>query len=165
MRRPSWGFLITMAVFVLCLATLMGHSQDKKVDNKNTEKQAQTTPKGVDPGTTMHASDAAKPGKEATQESQLKILKAKVALTDAQKELAAMESQYQQLQNSIKDLQANAKPVQQKITLQQSILQSEEDAGARALGLDPAKYTFDEEKLVYNPKPEPAPATPSPAKK
>ncbi len=115
-----------------------------------------------------HAADAKdkKPVAPQLPETvQVKLLKAKLALKDAQGEMVTLESRWQAIQGQAKDLQAQAPTIQQKVTAAQTALNKEVEDAAKAIGLDPAKYDFDQNALVFNPKPEPAPATPSPAKK
>lgn len=103
--------------------------------------------------------------KEALTDSQVKIMRARVNLSDSRAQMAMLESKFQSYQAQVKDLQTQAGPLQQKIALQEGILKSEIDAAAKAVGLDPEKYEFDQEKLVFSPKVEPAKPTPSPEKK
>lgn len=107
--------------------------------------------------------------KEAPQEVQMKILKAKIALKDAKSELDGLQIQWasnkQQYDNAQQAIQQKFAPAQQTLELKQSILDSEEEAACKALGLEKGKYKFDEDKMTCSPLAEPAPATPSPAKK
>lgn len=112
------------------------------------------------------AEDKKPAGKEVSdKDAQVKILKAKVELGKSEKQMSDLQSQFSHIQSQAQQIQAQAQPLQEKITLQQGILKSEEDAACKALGLDSDKYAFDDDKMTCSPKPEPVPATPSPAKK
>ncbi len=108
--------------------------------------------------------------KEAEQAAQMKILKAKVALKTAQSDLDQLQIQYSQNKQRYDEAQAQiqqkAPAAQQTVQLKQQILKSEEDAACKAaIGAEADKYTYDEDKGTCSPKAEPAPPTPSPAKK
>lgn len=113
---------------------------------------------------TVMAADAPKPT-AVDDANQVKVLKAKLALSDAQNEFVALQVQYQDLDKRMADLRAQAGPVQKKIADADKALKDLTDSVAKGLGLDPAKFDFDTAKMVFVPKTEPAPATPSPAKK
>ncbi len=112
-------------------------------------------------GMSARAADAPK----VNDADQVKVLKAKLALSDAQNEFAALQIQYQDLDKKMADLRAQAQPAQQKISAAQKGLDEAKLAVLKALGLDPAKYELNADTMVASPKPEPAPASTSPAKK
>jgi peptidoglycan hydrolase CwlO-like protein len=100
-----------------------------------------------------------------SESAQNKVLKAQLALKDAQAEMASLETRWQTIQNQAKDLQSQAPAITQKINAAQEALQKEINAAAKDIGLDLAKYDFDKDRLVFSPKAEPAKPGPSPEKK
>lgn len=113
----------------------------------------------------MITARAADPPHASTDAQVVRILKAKLAVKDAEAELAGLASQWTTLQNQLKDIQVKAGPAQQRVTESQKALTDAINVTAKELGLDPAKYDFDQEKMTFSPKAEPAGPTPSPAKK
>ncbi len=137
--------LIALILFCFVIAAPAADSQDKK-------------PEPAKPA-------AAAPAPALSEALQVKLLKAKLAVKDAQADMASLESKWQQIQSQAKDLQAQAPQLSQKMTAAQAALNKEVEDAAKAIGIDPAKYDFDQNAMVFNPKATPAPATPSPEKK
>lgn len=68
----------------------------------------------------------------------------------------------------IKQIEQSYPPLKQKSLEDRAALTSVEDKAIKDAGLDPAKYHFDEDKLVFvenPPAPKPAPAASAPSKK
>lgn len=101
----------------------------------------------------MITARAADPPRASTDAQVVRILKAKLAVRDAEAELAGLASQWTMLQNQLKDIQAKAWPAQQKVTESQKALTEAIAATAKELGLDPARYNFDQEKMTFSLKP------------
>lgn len=146
------AFGLLLFVFALCAIDSAQDSHPTTLENK---------PPNVD----SPKLDA----KEAAEDAQKKILKSKVALMKAKEELDGLQIQWasnkQNYDNAQQAIQQKFAPAQQALQLKQSILDSEEEAACKALGLEKGKYKFDEDKMTCSPLVEPAPATPSPAKK
>jgi uncharacterized protein YdcH (DUF465 family) len=110
------------------------------------------------------AADQPKPV-QLVPDAQVKVLKAKLALKDAEAELQGLVAQFNALNQQMADLRAKAPAAQTKIADAQKAFDALKDELAKGLGLDPKQYTLDADKLVLSPLPPPATTTPSPDKK
>ncbi len=100
------------------------------------------------------ATDSQKPV-QLVPDAQVKVLKAKLALKDAEAELQGLVSQFNALTQQMADLRAKAPDAQKKIADAQKAIDSLKDELAKGLGLDPSKYTLDADKGTLNPLPPP----------
>ncbi len=110
------------------------------------------------------ATDSQKPV-QLVPDAQVKVLKAKLALKDAEAELQGLVSQFNALNQQMADLRAKAPDAQKKIADAQKAIDALKDELAKGLGLDPKQYSLDTDKLVLSPLTPPAATTPSPDKK
>jgi hypothetical protein len=132
---------VTLILFCFVVAAPAADSQDKKPE----------PPK-----------PAATPAPETLQ---VKVLKAKLAVKDAESQMANLNVRWQQVQAAAKEIQSDGPGIQQKVSAAQTDLNKAKEETLKAMGLDPAKYDFDDSAMIASPKATPAPATPSPEKK
>lgn len=134
-KRIFSAVVTTLFLFTLAIA------QDKKPDPK--------------PAPPPPISDSA----------QVKVLKAQRAVKDAEAEMSQLNARWQTIQQQAQALQQQAPQISKKVTDAQAALKSEIDSVAKDAGLDPTKFDFNPDTLIFVPKASPAPSSPSPEKK
>ena len=108
---------------------------------------------------------ADKTPKELPQDMQNRVLKAQIANQKAVAHMSDLQAKWQSLQNQMQQLQAEGAAASKELADTNAAVNAAVADAAKNIGIDLALYDFDYAKLVFNPKPSPAPATPSPVKK
>lgn len=101
----------------------------------------------------------------ASNDIQLKILKAQHALDEINTQMAGLQQKWNDIQNQMRDIQSQAQPLTKQQSEAQAALDKEVDAAFTAANVDKTKFDFDRKSLTFVPKVSPAPPTPSPEKK
>lgn len=98
-------------------------------------------------------------------DSQIDMLKKQHAVDKLKSRQGDLNARWSQIQDAARQTSSEFESTAKEMEKATKDLNEAKEAAAKSAGLDPAKYDVNVEAGTFDPKPSPAPTTPSPEKK